>query len=125
MKLVRDFLKDGSDREVLISGAGDGTVKLWDLEDGTGKILERFSLGEAGDDSVLSIALDGSILYTGSLGGSVKIWNLDSQQLVRKINAHTVDIPTMAVGDGFTFSSGKNGVAKVWILPTLDDRKEH
>ena len=97
---------------MLISGGGDGSVKLWSLDrDGMSISAERTL--ENGDSAVLSMAMDGTILYCGLLQGDLNVWDLDTRQLVRSVKAHTEDVLTISVGGGFIFSAGASGIAKV------------
>ena len=113
MLLSRGLDADDADSETLISGGGDGTVKLWSLKSNESAALaEEISL-ENGDSSVLSMALDGTVLYTGCLEGDVNVWDLDTRQLIRTFKAHSADVLALAVGDGLLFSGGSNGIAKV------------
>jgi len=117
--LLARGLSDDADVETLISGGGDGTIKLWsldsDVDDGP---KESVSL-ENGDDSVLALALDGTVLYSGRLEGAVDIWDLDTRQLIRMVQAHTADTLTLAVGHGLIFTGAANGSAKVTPLGDL------
>lgn len=103
-----DTLED----ETLISGGGDGTVKIWSLEETTGAINELKTL-ESGDDSILALVLDDTLLYSGSLNGDINVWDLETYQLVRRIQAHPDDVLTLCVGDGSLFSGSASGVVKV------------
>ncbi|KAI4097770.1 MAG: hypothetical protein LQ344_000042 [Seirophora lacunosa] len=98
--------------EVLISGGGDGTIKIWalDAEDG-GSISELRNL-ESGDDSVLTLTIDGAFLYSGRSGGDVNVWDLETCQLVRRIESYQVDVLTLCVGHGSIFSGSANGLVK-------------
>ena len=117
--LLARGLSDDADVETLISGGGDGTIKLWsldsDVDDGPKKSVSL----ENGDDSVLALALDGTVLYSGRLEGAVDIWDLDTRQLIRMVQAHTADTLTLAVGHGLIFSGAANGSAKVTPLGDL------
>ena len=113
MLLSRGLEADDADAETLISGGGDGVVKLWSLDsDESGALSEQISL-ENGDDSVLSMALDGTVLYTGRLEGDVNVWDLDTRQLIRTVKPYNADVLALAVGYGLLFSGGSNGIAKV------------
>lgn len=103
-----DTLED----ETLISGGGDGTIKIWSIEEATGAIGELRTL-ESGDDSVLALVLDDTLLYSGRLYGDINVWDLETYQLVRRIEGHTADVLTLCVGHGSLFSGSANGIVKV------------
>lgn len=114
MLLARGLDADEPDAETLVSGGGDGVVKLWSLNsDESGALSEEISL-ENGDGSVLSMALDGTVLYTGRLEGDVNVWDLDTRQLIRTVKAQNADVLALAVGYGLLFSGGSNGIAKIF-----------
>lgn len=99
--------------EVLISGGGDGTIKIWALDADNGGSISELKCLESGDDSVLAITLDGTLLYSGRSGGDINVWDLDTCQLVRRIESYAVDVLTLCVGHGSIFSGSANGIAKV------------
>jgi di- and tripeptidase len=105
-----------SDEEVLISGGGDGTIKLWKLSlDHSQGIKEVACLGEDDAESVLSMAVDGSFLYSSKLEGVIELWDLDTKQKVRVIKAHKGDVMTLQMGWGYLFSAGSTGFARVCL----------
>ncbi|KAF4122059.1 hypothetical protein GMORB2_7652 [Geosmithia morbida] len=106
-------------QDVLISGGGDGTIKLWSLtgapdgadgDPGHG-IEEIMTLGTDDAESVLSLAIDGSFLYAGKLDGVVELWDLDTAQRLRVIKAHDCDIMSLQMGWGFLWAASTNGWA--------------
>ncbi|KAI9811531.1 MAG: hypothetical protein M1832_000874 [Thelocarpon impressellum] len=103
--------KDGAEDEMLISGGGDGSIKLWNLDGGDGSIGEASAL-DNGYISVVSMALDGTILYAGLIEGQINVWDLDTRQRVRTVRAHAEDVLTLSVGAGFIYSGGAGGFAK-------------
>ncbi|KAL7806678.1 hypothetical protein V8C44DRAFT_338575 [Trichoderma aethiopicum] len=108
------------DDEVLISGGGDGTIKLWSL-DKPGRsdssnpqhngLREIMCLGTDDAESVLSLALDGSFLYAGKLGGIVELWDLDTAQRLRVIKAQNHDIMSLQMGWGYLWTTSADGWA--------------
>lgn len=111
MTLTRNLLLENS-REVLISGGGDGIIKIWKVDDRNGgAISELFVLedGREEGESVLTIAVDGSFLYSGRTDGEINVWDLETKQLVRSLKAHVGDVLTVSVGGGFLFSAGLDG----------------
>lgn len=129
------------DEDVLISGGGDGTIKLWrlsddgpDYDDGervVGDIEEMMMLGEDNSESVMSLAIDGSFLYAGKLGGIIELWDLDTKQKLRVIKAHDGNVNTLRMSFGLLWSAGTGGSASVRNIPHLsldrgaDREKKH
>ncbi|OAS99444.1 peptidase family M20/M25/M40 protein [Blastomyces dermatitidis ER-3] len=112
MLLVRGLEEWANGEEVLLTGSGDGSVKLWELgKCPEGSLLE---LGELknGSDSVLSIAVDGAFLYCGLSGGAVYIWNLDSRQIIRKLTAHSGDLWAIDVVGNVTITGDSSGIIR-------------
>jgi di- and tripeptidase len=121
------------DEDVLISGGGDGTIKLWTLSsnkqsdgsdiDGEERIEEIMTLGADDADSVLSLALDGSFLYAGKLDGVVELWDLDTTQKLRVIKPHDSDIMSLQMGWGYLWCAAANGWSSVSIaIPSTGPR---
>lgn len=113
MLLVTSLGSDDSDDEVLISGGGDGVIKIWTLDPESGGSIGHPLLLENGDESVLTMVLDGALLYSGRLDGEVNVWDIETRQLVRRVKAHSADTLTLAFGHGLFFAGGANGIAKV------------
>lgn len=116
MALVRGIVAGGSDKEVLISGGGDGVIKLWNLDPkSSGAISELDTLDDGRDEgrSILSIALDGTFLYSGRNDGEIDVWDLETRQLLRRLKTTSGDVMTISVGGGFLFSAGVTGVVEV------------
>lgn len=102
---------------MLVTGGGDGNIKVWSLSDleTAGLIpIHKFKNASAG---VLSLAHNGIFLYAGLANGQVHVYNLDSQQLVQKINVCSQDITIIQVMDGVVFCGTSNGLLKVGRTP--------
>lgn len=111
-----------SEDDVLISGGGDGTIKLWSLgsserrakdESDQDGIQEIMTLGTDDAESVLSLALDGSFLYAGKLDGIVELWDLDTAQRLRVIKAQDRDVMSLQMGWGYLWTASSDGWATV------------
>lgn len=113
MTLVRGLLESSPNDEVLLTGAGDGVVKLWHLEQGKADTAPTLMAKLQNADPVLSVAVEGSFLYCGLSGGALNIWNLDSHQLVKRIAAHTGDLWAVDIVHGMAVCGDSNGVVKV------------
>ncbi|EMC99603.1 hypothetical protein BAUCODRAFT_62821 [Baudoinia panamericana UAMH 10762] len=115
MQLVNDGIPESAGQEVLITGGGDGLVKLWKLGEGRhGAPEELYQLDDGREEghSILAIAVDGTFLYSGRSGGEIDVWDLETRQLVRNLKAHRDDVLTLAIGGGFLFSAGVTGYVR-------------
>lgn len=114
MLLVRGLVESAPTEEVLITGAGDGVVKLWRLGQDS-NIMPNQIAKLQNADPVLALAVDGSFLYCGLAGGALNIWNLDSHQLVKRITSHSGDLWAVDIVRGVVVCGDSNGVVKVRV----------
>ncbi|KAL8995436.1 MAG: hypothetical protein Q9188_006815 [Gyalolechia gomerana] len=112
MLLAHDPEEEDFDEEVLISGGGDGTIKIWSLETKNGGSISKLKTLRSGDDSVLTLALDDTFLYSGRVNGDVNVWDLETCQLLRRVEAHSTDVLALSVGHGLIFSGSADGTVK-------------
>ncbi|GAQ42177.1 WD repeat protein [Aspergillus niger] len=112
MLLVRGLIEQAPTEEVLLTGAGDGVVKLWRLDQAKDNAVPSQIAKLQNGDPVLSIAVEGSFLYCGLAGGALNIWNLDSYQLVKRISMHTGDLWAVDIIHGVAVCGDSNGVIK-------------
>ncbi|KAG0173539.1 hypothetical protein DFQ28_002157 [Apophysomyces sp. BC1034] len=90
------------DGEVLISGSGDGDVKIWAIADGS--IQHLYTLKGHSDKGVLSLTLsDDGYLFCGVQGGDVQIWDLE-----------TDDVLAVAIKGPGLVSASADGTIKSW-----------
>lgn len=96
MLLVKGLFNDDGDREVLVTGGGDGFIKLWAYsESGQLKLIAQYNNDGF---SVLSLVFGGLFLYAGLSNGVVQVYNLSSNQLVHTIYAcPTGDVTSVQV----------------------------
>lgn len=114
MLLLKGSARAGEEDDMLISGGGDGTIKLWKLSGNADVGIEEIAtLGVDDAESVLSLAVDGSFLYSGKVEGIVELWDLDTKQKLRVLKAHKGDIMTLQMGWGFLWSAGSTGFVRV------------
>ncbi|KAL1591306.1 hypothetical protein WHR41_00009 [Cladosporium halotolerans] len=114
MLLVKEGVQEAGGQEVLITGGGDGMVKLWKLDANGGAIEALYELDDGREEghAILTMAIDCTFLYTGRSGGEVDVWDLETHQLVRNIKAHRDDVLSVCVGGGFLFSAAVTGFVR-------------
>lgn len=105
---------EGVGGEMLLSGGGDGAVKLWALDQETSRIRVVKSL-TGGDLGVLSMVVNDTLLYCGLTDGEICIWDLDTLQSIRVVKSHCDDVLTMCVMGGCIFSGSASGYTRVYI----------
>ncbi|KAK3051746.1 hypothetical protein LTR09_007046 [Extremus antarcticus] len=102
-------------QEVLITGGGDGVVKLWKLDaknDGAPEELYQLDDGREEGHSIHSVSVEGTFLYAGRSGGEIDVWDLETRQLIRNLKAHRDDVLTICIGGGFMFSAAVTGYVR-------------
>ncbi|CAO3701846.1 unnamed protein product [Rhizopus stolonifer] len=99
--------------EVLISGSGDGDVKIWSIQQGS--LQHEHTLSGNSDKGVLCLALsEDGYLFCGVQDGDVQIWDLETHQMIRSVMAHTDDVLAVTIqGNGFV-SASADGSIKLW-----------
>lgn len=121
MLLSQALHQDDADEEVLVTGGGDGSIRVWSLDslDRTGlTAIHKFKDTSA---SVLTLAQSGIFLYAGLADGRVHVYNLDSRRLVQRIKVDTENVTTVQVVDGVAFCGTGNGLLTVRVCwPTGD-----
>ena len=106
----------------VLSGSGDGTVKLWDAA--TGTLLRRFERSEGPVmQPVLSVAFSahGDHVASGGKDSTVKLWDAATGMLVRTLVGHTSAVTSVAFSpkDGSRVLSGSDdGTVKLWDATT-------
>jgi di- and tripeptidase len=113
MILVRGLVESAPSEEVLLTGSGDGSVKLWRLSNEENGAPVQLAKLNNGSDAVLSLAVEGPLLYCGLAGGALNIWNLDSQQLVKQIAEYRGDLWAIDIIKGIAIGGDSHGVVKV------------
>lgn len=122
------------DEEVLITGGGEGWIKLWQIKkdpkyDGMSEWAawdhrEIMCLGDEDAQSVFALAIDGSFLYSGKKRGIIELWDLDTKQKLRVIKDHRGedgrygDIMTLQMAWGYLLSAATTGTVAVGTLHT-------
>ena len=113
MLLVKGVFHHDPEEELLISGGGDGTIKLWSIDNLEKEglvLLDKFKNEGLG---VLSMAYSDTFLYVGFTNGKAHVYSLDSRQLVHRLEARCGDIGALEVIGGKTICGGSGGYIKV------------
>ncbi len=97
--------------EILLSGGGDGTVKAWKL-DGS---IEAFQTLDCCESSILSMHISQhTLLCVGTAEGEMQVWDLETWQVIRRLDAHKESITAMTGFDEFVFTLSAKGISKMW-----------
>jgi WD40 repeat protein len=101
----------------LVSGSGDNTIKLWNVE--TGQEIRTLN---GHDSSVRSVNFspDGKTLVSGSGDNTIKLWNVETGQEIRTLKGHDSYVWSVNFSpDGKTLVSGSGDrTIKLWNLGT-------
>ena len=100
-----------------VSGGGDGTVRVWDLDTGTAM---RALTGHDRAVGAVAVSPDGRRAVSGGDDGTVRVWDLDTGKTVRTLTGHRGPVFAAAVSaDGHrAVSGGEDGTVRVWDLDT-------
>jgi WD40 repeat protein len=104
-----------ADGTVIVSGAGDGTVGVWDLT--TGQAQLTVHVGPVG---AMAVSADGARALIGDLNGTVWVWDLAAGREPVALTGHRGDVWSVAVtADGTrAVSGGQDAMVRVWDLAT-------
>ncbi|EXJ95403.1 hypothetical protein A1O1_00524 [Capronia coronata CBS 617.96] len=97
MILVKGLFNHNKDEEVLVTGAGDGTIKMWSLDALYLTGILQITKFKNPDKSVLSLSYKASFLYAGLSDGTANVYNLASGQLVQRLNVGHGDVSQIVV----------------------------
>lgn len=105
------LLEDGR----LVSGSGDGIVRLWELDEG----LESCRLiGHEAPLTSMCVTSDGNIA-TGSLDATVRVWDVDRELKPVILRGHSGPVSAVcSLSDGSLVSGSTDGSVVVWDVST-------
>ncbi|MEM9659239.1 MAG: WD40 repeat domain-containing protein, partial [Planctomycetota bacterium] len=105
------FFADGSR---LATGAGDGTVRIWDVATGS----EVHALSGTGRAAALDVSADGRHIATGSSDNAVIIWAGDSGERLTELVGHSAHVTAVRFSpDGRVLVTGDDrGRCRIWAF---------
>ena len=101
------------DGNTLASGAGNATVKLWDLA--TAKELATLTGHRAQIGALAYLSADR--LITVSRDRRVAVWNVPERKAVATLKAHDSAVVALALSGPHALTGGENGELYVWTPP--------
>ncbi|MCA2717734.1 hypothetical protein [Microcystis sp. M169S2] len=111
------FSWDKEDEDTGMSGSGDKTIKLWNVE--TGQEIRTL---KGHDDYVLSVNFspDGKTLVSGSIDKTIKLWNVETGKEIRTLKGHDNTVISVNFSpNGKTLVSGSGDkTIKLWNVET-------
>ncbi|MEH2374809.1 WD40 repeat domain-containing protein [Nostoc sp.] len=108
------------DGKTAVSGSGDNTLKLWDLE--TGKEISTLT-GHNSSVYAVAIAPDGKTAVSGSDDNTLKQWDLETGKEISTLTGHNSWVSAVAIApDGKTaVSASDDNTLKQWDLETAKE----
>ena len=108
--------KYSPDGTYMVSGMGNGSIKLWKMASGKFKILSGHT------DSINDIIYspDGAYLVTSSDDSTIKLWEVASSKCVKTFIGHTDGVDSIVYSsDGKYITSGSSdNTIKIWEVVT-------
>ncbi|KZO94713.1 WD40 repeat-like protein [Calocera viscosa TUFC12733] len=100
------------DRDRIVTGSRDKTIKVWSTQ--TGRLRSTL---RGHDGSVLCLKFDSatSFMVSGSSDGSILAWDFEKGVITRKITkAHAGGVLTLDFDDKWIVSGGRDNSVRVW-----------
>lgn len=103
------------DGKVLASGNIDGTIKLWNLNDGS---VIHTLIGHTKWIASVTFSPDGKTLASASGDGTIRLWNVSDGRLIKTLSKHTKGVNSVSFSpDGQTLASGgEDRAIKFWNI---------
>lgn len=105
------------DNQWFASGAGDRTIKIWDLASGD---LKLTLTGHISTVRGLAVSPRHPYLFSCAEDKKVKCWDLETNKVIRDYHGHLSGVYTMALHPTLDvlMTGGRDGVVRVWDMRT-------
>ncbi|KAK5078258.1 pre-mRNA-splicing factor prp46 [Lithohypha guttulata] len=105
------------DNQYFVSGAGDRTIKIWDLATGN---LRLTLTGHISTVRGLAISPRHPYLFSCGEDKKVKCWDLEANKVIRDYHGHLSGVYTLSLHPTLDVlvTGGRDGVARVWDMRT-------
>ena len=101
---------------ILVSGGGEGTIRMWDPDDGIEDQRSPVSAGHSGPITALTVLPDGRVA-SGDANGALRVWEPDGTGDLQMLDGHGDAVDELAVlPDGRLVSGGADGTLRIWNL---------
>ena len=103
------------DGRYAISGSGDGTLRVWDLE--SNRPARTFG-GHTGPIKAVAITPDGHRGVSASSDQTLRVWDLESGRSLRTLRGHRNPVSLVAIisGGHRAVSAASDGTLRIWDL---------
>jgi pleiotropic regulator 1 len=105
------------DNNWFASGAGDRTIKIWDLASGT---LRLTLTGHISSVRGLAVSPRHPYLFSCGEDKMVKCWDLETNKVIRHYHGHLSGVYTLALHPTLDVlaTGGRDGVVRIWDMRT-------
>jgi len=108
-------LQFNDEKNILISGSYDATVRIWDIEKGeTVRILTGHR------NCVKTLQFDDVKLITGSLDHTIKLWNYKTGQCIRTFCGHVDGVNSIHFNERILASGSADWTVRVWDFTSCE-----
>lgn len=109
--MLCDINIDNVKKQMLVSGSGDGTIKIWNIED-KNVILHKTLEGQV--NNIFCLDYDNEFLFSGNQDGYISVYDVGTFDRHRVLNNHKEEVLSLLVFNGFIFSASIDGSIKKW-----------
>ncbi|CAJ0746785.1 13199_t:CDS:2 [Entrophospora sp. SA101] len=102
-------LQFNEEKNILISGSYDATVRIWDIETG-----ENVRTLKGHWNCVKTLQFDDVKLVTGSLDHTIKLWNYKTGQCIRTFRGHMGGVNSIHFNERILASGSADCTVRVW-----------